>query len=260
MRRIRLLIGTILCCVGVVGVSLRPLCADSGPVLPLPPEDQKELTTHLGAGVVGKALPSEPIGDPGDYFPLQERSHSYLVTAGKNAGKTQKLEVAKRNRPGGDPAWKTALSPSLAAFVNQVESGDLMMAAVADTDHDVLVVSTPANPFLLKGMKPGETRKFEQKVEVDYLDDPARLDYSGTMNGEYTYVGTYEVTVPAGTFPAVLLRTKVEGKVGPAHTQDTAYYFFSPKIGVVAMVSQEDVEAFWIINIDTTIGKVLSVR
>jgi hypothetical protein len=29
---------------------------------------------------------------------------------------------------------------------------------------------------------------------------------------------------------------------------------------MVALVSQEDVEAFWVIHIDTTIGKVLSAR
>ena len=50
----------------------------------------------------------------------------------------------------------------------------------------------------------------------------------------------------------------VEGKVGPAHTTDTAYYFFAPQVGVVAMISQEDVEAFWIIHIDTASGKVLA--
>jgi hypothetical protein len=30
--------------------------------------------------------------------------------------------------------------------------------------------------------------------------------------------------------------------------------------GVVAMVNLEDVSAFWIIHIDTTVGKVLSVK
>ena len=48
-----------------------------------------------------------------------------------------------------------------------------------------------------------------------------------------------------------------EGKVGPAHTHDTAYYFFAPGKGVVAMISQEDATAFWVIHIDTTSGKVL---
>jgi len=132
------------------------------------------------------------------------------------------------------------------------------MPAVADSSHDVVVVPSPPNPFLLNGMKPGETRTFSQTVAVNYLDDPTRQDYSGSMSGGFTYVGTFKVTVPAGTYDAVLMRTKCSGKIGPAHTQDTAYYFFAPDVGVVAMISQEDVEAFWIIHIDTTIGKVLS--
>jgi hypothetical protein len=72
----------------------------------------------------------------------------------------------------------------------------------------------------------------------------------GTLNAQ--------VTVPAGSCQAVLMRLKYEGKVGPAHTKDIAYYFFAPRVGVVAMISQEDVEAYWIIHIDTKMGKVLA--
>lgn len=133
-----------------------------------------------------------------------------------------------------------------------------MMPAVSDTDEGVIVISTPANPFVLQGMKPGETREFTQKVSVNYLDDPGDPRYSGTLKGAYTYVGTYEVKVPAGTFPSTLFHIECSGKIGPAETRDTAYYFFSPKVGVVAMISQEDVEAFWIVHIDTTAGKVLA--
>ncbi len=134
------------------------------------------------------------------------------------------------------------------------------MTAVSDTDEGVIVVTNPANPFVLTGMKPGETRDFSQQVSVNYLDDPKDQRYSGTLTGTYTYVGSYQVSVPAGTYPAVLMRLKCAGKIGPAHTEDTAYYFFAPRVGVVAMISQEDVEAFWVIHIDTTIGKVLASR
>jgi len=245
-------------CLATGLATLRPAWSQTGAVLPLAPEDQQKITAKLGAGVVGQALPSQPITDTSVYFPLQDRSPSYLVTAGKNAGNTQTLPLAKRNRPNGQPAWRAALSPTLAAFVRQTVEGDLMMASVADSSHDVLVITNPANPFLLKGMQPGETRTFNQSVSVNYLDDPTRQDYSGNMTGAYTYVGTYQVSVPAGTYSAILMRVKVEGKVGPAHTTDTAYYFFAPQVGVVAMISQEDVEAFWIIHIDTSTGKVLA--
>jgi hypothetical protein len=166
----------------------------------------------------------------------------------------------KGKRPGGNPAWRFELSPSLASFINQADGGDLTMPAVNDTDEGVIILSTPANPFVLEGMKPGESRSYSQKISVNYLDDPSKVDCSGTLNGTYTYVGTYQVTVPAGTFPAILVRLECSGKIGPAHTQDTAYYVLAPKVGVVAMISQEDVEAFWIIHIDTTTGRVLVSR
>ena len=225
-------------------------------VLPLPPADQQMITAKLGS-IVGKALPSKPIEDVSVYFPLQEKATNYRVTAGPNAGKTQTLGLAKTKRPGGKLAWRFQFSPSLAGFIHQTPQGDLTVPAVTDTSEGVVVITTPANPFVLKGMKPGETRSYSQQVSVIELDDPADQEYSGSLHGTYTYVGTYEMTVPAGSYEAVLLRLKCEGKVGPAHTYDTAYYFFAPGKGVVAMISQEDATAFWIIHIDTTSGKVL---
>lgn len=231
--------------------------AAAGPVLQLPAEDAQVLATLLGPNVVGQALPSEPITDTSVYFPLVEKTSTYHVTSGKNAGKQQTLRVLKGQRPGGNPAWRFELSPTLAGFLNESENG-LLMPAVSDTGEGVVVVTTPPNPFVLEGLKPGESRSFTQKVSVNYLDDPSDQRYSGSLNGTYTYLGNFEVTVPAGKFPAALVRLKYAGKVGPAETQDTAYYFFAPKVGVVAMISQEDVEAFWIIHIDTRSGKLLA--
>jgi hypothetical protein len=229
-----------------------------GQVLPLPAADQQKLDAMLGAGVVGKALPSAPIEDPTHYFPLQEKTPSYRITSGKHAGETQVLNVQKGKRPGGNPAWRFQLSPTLASFLHNTVEGDLMMTAVTDADEGVVVITTPPNPFLLKGMTPGSTRPFSQTVAVNYLDDPTDTRYSGSLTGTFTYLGTYQVTVPAGTFPSIVMRVTCQGKIGPADTQDMAYYLFSPGVGVVAMVSQEDAEAFWIIHIDSSSGRVLA--
>lgn len=48
------------------------------------------------------------------------------------------------------------------------------------------------------------------------------------MTGAYTYVGSYRMTVPAGTFNSILFRLDYQGKVGPAHVKYTAWYFFGP--------------------------------
>ena len=231
-----------------------------GPVLPLPASDQQQLATYLGAGVVGMALPSERVLDASAYFPLQEKTLVFRVTSGGNAGNTQNLGLKKTRRPGGAPAWRFQFAPALAAFISSTGSGDLTMPAVSDTDEGVVAVTTPANPFVLSGMQPGESRSFSQTVSVNYLDDPSRRDWGGSLNATYTYVGTYQVTVPAGTFNAILVRMASNGKVGPADVTYTAWYFFARDVGLVAMVNLEDVSAFWIYHVDTTIGKVLAVR
>jgi hypothetical protein len=227
-------------------------------VLPLPPDDQQKINAQLGPGVVVKALPSKPVQETSLYFPLQDKALTYRVTTGPNAGNTQTLGLAKIRRPGGKLAWRFQFSPSLAGFIHQTSKGDLIMPAVTDTGEGVVVVTTPANPFVLQGMKPGETRSYSQQVSVIELSDPADQEYSGSLNGTYTYLGNYQVKVPACTYEAILFRLKCEGKVGPAQTRDAAYYFFAPGKGVVAMISQEDATAFWIIHIDTTSGKVLA--
>src|SRR5271154_2286793 len=218
----------------------RGLARAQSVVLPLPPADQQKIVNHLGSGVVGKALPSKPIDDATAYFPLQAKALSYQVTSGPNSGNTQTLGLAEARRPSGHSAWRFQLSPTLAGFIHQTPQGDLMMPAVSDVGEGVVVITTPANPFVLKGMRPGETRSYTQHVAVVALDDPADQKYSGTLHGAYTYVGNYQVTVPAGTYDAALLRLECHGKVGPARTKDTAYYFFAPGSGVVAMISQED--------------------
>src|SRR5689334_15296803 len=192
--------------IGSIVVALCGRAAAQGQVLPLPADDQQLIAKLLGAGVVGRALPSTPITDPTVYFPLVERSRVFQVTSGKNAGKQQRLHVAKGRRPSGNPAWRFEMSPSLFGFINQADGGDLKMAAVSDTSEGVVIVTTPANPFVLAGMQPGESREITQTVSVNYLDDPSDQRYSGTLSGSYTYVGTYQLRVPAGRYPAILVR------------------------------------------------------
>jgi len=228
-----------------------------GVVLPLPAQDQQNITAQLGPGVVGAALPSQPITDPTVYFPLQYKIQSFQVVAGPHAGAVQTLGLWQARRPSGAKAWRFQLTPTLAGFMRQTDAGDIIMAALSDSGEGVVIVTYPANPFVPKGMQPGESRSYTQQVHVNYLDDPGDQRYSGTINATYTYVGTYQVAVPAGSFPAVLFRVDCEGKVGPAHTHNTGYNFFAPSVGMVAMILEEDVTAFWLFNIDSTTGKVL---
>jgi hypothetical protein len=226
-------------------------------VLPLPSEDQKTIIKELGANVVHEALPSKQIDDPGKLFSFDSQPMTYRFTSGKNKNKSQTVVPTKVERPGGKFVWRLQLAPSLIGFLRQAPDGDIVMPAAEDTGAEALVVTTPPNLFIIKGMKPGETRTFWQEVSVRYLDDIDDEQWSGKLKSDYTYVGTYRVKIPAGTFDAILLRTKVDGKVGPARTRAASYSFFAPGVGLVAMILQQNVTAFWIYNVDGAGGKVL---
>ena len=241
---------------GVVLVSFQAVRAQ-GTVLSLAPEDRQMIESRLGPGVIGEALESSRIDDISAYFPLQEVSSSYQVVSGRTAGSTQVLALTKVKRPNGRIVWRLQLSPTLSTFIRPTANDDLIMPAVSDPGEGVVVIMTPATPLLLKGMKPGESRVYVQRVTVEKLDDPSDKEYSGTLRGSYTYLGTYRVRVPAGVYDAALFRLKWRGKVGPAETHDTAYYFFAPGKGLVAIIRQENATAFWLIHIDTSSGKVL---
>ena len=227
-------------------------------VTSLPTEDQRVIEAKLGTNVVGNALPSKPIEDPSAYFPLQESSAIYQVTAGPHVGNKQRLHVARVQRSNGKAGWKFEFSPRLTGYIQQTPDGDIIMPTIGDAREGIVIITTPASPFLIKGMNPGESRSYIQHVQVAALEDPADSEYSGSLYGQYTYLGTYQVTVPAGTYEAVLFRLMCHGKIGPVRTRDTAYYFFAPGKGIVAMISQEDAMAFWIIHLDTTSARVLA--
>src|SRR5260370_37378435 len=127
-----------------------------GVVLPLPPQDQQNITAQLGPGVVGAALPSNPINDPSIYFPLQQKSQQFQVVAGPNAGTVQTLGLWQARRPGGRKAWRFQMTPSLAGFMRETDQGDIIMAALTDSGEGGVVVTTPANPVVPKSMPPGE--------------------------------------------------------------------------------------------------------
>jgi len=229
-------------------------------VLPLPPEDEQALAKRLGPHVVGEALPCKPIDDPSTLFPFHEEQVTYKFTSGKNTGKTQTFALTKVDRPNGKFVWRVQLAPTLVGYLRQAKDGEIEMPAVEDTGEGMLVLANPGNPFLPKHLKPGETRTYSQKVSVRYVDDLTDEQYSGTLKTDYTYVGTYRLTVPAGTFDAILMRNTVDGKVGPAKNRGTSYNLFAPGVGLVAMILQQKVSAFWIYNIDAAGGKVLVKR
>ena len=110
-----------------------PSASAQATALPLPDADQQVIATMLGAGVVGQALPSQPIDDVSVYFPLAERTRSFQVTSGPKAGQTQSLSVKKGQRPNGNPAWRFGELPGRSTLRIQARPPGVVAAGAMGT-------------------------------------------------------------------------------------------------------------------------------
>lgn len=235
-----------------------PAVADTaGPAVPLPAADQKELETLLGTGVVGEALPSAPLADPDIYLPRKGAQMIYQVLEGgkKAAIQTQRIDDATEAPYA--PGWRYSIEKEGAIYFKKMQDGSVQTVAEEDLDHKVLSRFTPSEPLIIPGLKPGESRKSSVKIEVYDLSNLNKVTHSGSLDVTYTYVGTYRVTVPAGTYDAALVKWDYAGTVGPADIKDSQYRFLAPGAGMVAMIQIRSISAMLIYNDHTKRGKVL---
>lgn len=220
--------------------------------IPLPPADQKMLNQYLGKGVVGEAVEGESIADPSEFFPLRAATLSYRVTSGDDNGGTEKHVWTQVK---GD--WQQAWGKGSSLTVHQGDDGSIYMLIHGEGDEGVINTYSPPEPIVLKGMKPGETRKSKSDVKVFDADKPDRLSHEGSLDLALTYVGAYRVTVPAGSYDAILLKSQYTGKIGPATVNDVQYRLLASGIGMIAAVEKKKVSAMLLYNDDTKSGTVL---
>jgi len=109
-------------------------------------------------------------------------------------------------------------------------------------------------------VKPGESRTVKSKLKVYDLSHPDHLSHKGHLDVKYTYVGAYRVTVPEGSYEAVLLKWQYNGKIGPAKVDDVQYRLLAKDVGTVAMIEKKSVSAMLFYNEHVNIGSVLVAK
>jgi hypothetical protein len=107
-------------------------------------------------------------------------------------------------------------------------------------------------------MQPGAQQNATLQVNVYNIGDLSTVSHTGSLTLTVTYLGRYQVTVPAGTYSAALIKWQYNGEVGPATVADVEYRFFADGVGPVAAIDKQSVSAFLVYNKDTKFGKVLS--
>jgi hypothetical protein len=236
------------------------LSAGDDPPRPLPENDRQALNEYLGGDVVGEAIgPPALVHGINDLISLRGGlSWRMRVISGKGRGTEQTGTARMLTRPNGGAGFMFDLGDGRHILYGQLDSaGNLLCYASQDNQEGVISRYVPAQPLFLAGLAPGESRDVTCNVSVADLSQPQVQTHSGKLDVEFTYVGAYRLRVPAGTMDAVLMRTRLAGKVGPADVHDTIYRFFAKDRGPVAVVESTDVSAILIYHEKMRMGKVL---
>lgn len=220
-------------------------------------EDRAKLEEYLGKGVVGKAVAGNPIEDASKFFSFEDTSWTFQFTNGKNKGKTQEQSFKQLGRDQSGTKGRYKNGPELEYFLYRAEDGSIGITSEKDDGQGVISHFSPPQPIYVAGMKPGDSKNKKIDVKVYDLSDLKDVSHKGYLDVTYSYLGAYEVTVPAGTFDAALIKWVYKGKVGPADIEDIQYRFLAEGIGVVATIERKNISALLIYHDESKYAKVL---
>lgn len=239
----------------LLATGLHDAVADS--VVPLPDADRAVIEQYLGKGVVGDAIAAPALADPDSYLPSSGGTMSFSVIEVSEDPSTEIHSVKNTTDPSFSPGWDYKVGERGSAYLQKAADGNLLIVGQQDLDNKVLTRFTPGEPLLIAGLTPGESRQFPVQVQVSDLSDPTDITHTGSLNITYTYIGAYNVTVPAGTYEAALIRWNYKGTVGPADIEETEYRLIALKAGMIAMVENRHISAMLIYSDKTKLGKLL---
>ncbi len=223
----------------------------------LKPHERALIEKHLGKDVLGMPLAGNPIANAEKFFPFEDGTWTYRFTSGDDKGKTEEHTFTKIVRDNSNVAGRYAVGPEDFWFVRRDDDGNIWVVTEQDASDGVVIHYSPPQPLYVAGLEPGDVKKSKIKVKIYDLSHPDHLKYSGWLDLTLTYIGAYQVTVPAGTFDTALVEWNFDGEVGPASVKESQYRFMVEGIGPVAVVEKKAISAFLIYNNDSKFGKVL---
>ncbi len=248
-RRFILVLGAVLIAVwGVPRASAQDLSS----------ADADLINNLLGDGVLGAAVQAGPIADPESLLPLIPSTWTFQFVSGPNQGQSENDVLKATSQSDAPTPWQYAAGNTTILNIGTSSDGSIVSPSEQDLSQSVVTKYDPPRPLLVKGMKPGEKQSTTLTVSVFNIGDPDTVAHSGSLTLTVSHLGRYQVKVPAGTYPATLIKWDYNGTVGPASVSDVEYQFFADGVGPVAVIEKEGVSAFLVYNKHTKDGKVLS--
>ncbi len=224
----------------------------------LAPRAAKEVLEILGEGVVGDPASASPLGDVNRVARWESGEWRYRITSGTRRGQTERESLAPIDVTTRGETWKRTVGQEYTLFLRRTAEGDLVMPTEIAHAHAALVSFEPPLTYLMAGLAPGERRVFDGTMDVYSSRDQATRRYSGRIRATTEYAGVYQVTTPAGTFSATLIKTDYKIDIlAVVSVSDTLYTFYAEGVGKVAEAEHRRISAIGLFNSDTRIGKVL---
>ena len=220
-------------------------------------EEEKKALSPLTGILDLRPAPARPIESTSRLMPLCQGTWIYQITNKGGEKKRQRDLIMKLSHDGSRGSWKRIVGKRTIEYLDVRDDGNILLVSEIDLNEDVITSYTPPISIMINGMKPGEKRRTETRVAVYDLRHPSIKKYTGTLTVTHTYTGAHEVSVPAGKFHALLIKSLYRGKVGPAAVQDTGYVFYAENTGVVASIERMHVSAFLFYDKRTVIPKIL---
>ena len=236
-----------------VAATARPVDAE---VIQLPKADRAALEQHLGQGVVGQAVDAQAINDPARFYPLRAATLFFRVTNGNAKGQTEEhvIEELKRNPPGS--SWSESWGHGASLSLFRADDGSIQLLT-ADEPGGIKYQYSPPQPFVLAGMRPGQSRQSTASVGIFGAANPSQIMHSGSLDLTLTYVGAYRVTVPAGVYDAILLKAETTGMIDSTKVDDVQYRLLAAGVGPIAEVGAQALAARMDPNDDARTARVL---
>ena len=222
--------------------------------------DSAAINNLLGAGVMGAAVPAGAGTTPTSLMPLSPATLQFQFSAGPSQGATESDVLQANSQPGAAAPWQYTAGTTTIYALGTAPDGSIVSPSEQDLTQGVLTQYAPARLVLAPGMQPGVPQTTTLQVNVYNIGDLSTVTHTGSLTLTVTYLGRYLVTVPAGTYPAALVKWQYNGQVGPATVSDVEYRFFADGVGPVAAIDKQDVSAFLVYNNSTKFGKVLTAK
>ncbi|MFA5920207.1 MAG: hypothetical protein WC856_02810 [Methylococcaceae bacterium] len=230
----------------------------------LPPElgerDRRMIESALGQTVLGRAISAPALADPVGFFAPVPGPRIYRLLNGERHGLDEPHRFITQEGQGGGRVWEYRIADGEALLFAEQTDGSIVLTGVNDFKEGVSIHYNPPKPFLTQGMAAGDERKFTVQAQIFKLKEPGHLVHSGRLDGISVSLGTYQITVPAGQFDAMLIKSTTHGSIGPAKIDNTQYHFFALHDGIVASLEQREVNALGVYHATVKAPRVLIAK